>query len=128
MQTTEIVERVQQRAELDSFDDANDTVVALLETLSLRDLKDERDDFAAQLPKAYGKILTADAPAVKERFDASEMVRRVSKKLGTTLEESRTRTHAAFSVLMEAVSDGQVTNLLDALPDDYASYASWNNA
>lgn len=126
MQTTKIVEQVQQRAELDSFDDANATVIALLETLSLRDLKDERKDFAAQLPKAYGQVLTADAPEVKERFDASEMVRRVAKKLGITLEESRTRTHAAFSTLMEAVSDGQVTNLLNALPDDYASYATWD--
>lgn len=127
MQTTEIVERVQQRAGLDSFEDANDTVIALLEALSLRDLKDEREDFAAQLPKEFGQVLTVGAPEVKERFDASEMVRRVGRKLGTTLEESQTRTHAAFSVLMEAVSDGQVENLLGVLPDDYASYATWED-
>ena len=126
MQTTEIIEKVQQRAELDSADGANNTVIALLETLSLRDLKEEREDFATQLPKAFGQILTEHAPEVKERFDASEMVRRVAKKLDITLEESRTRTHAAFSVLMDAVADGQVTNLLNALPDDYATYATWD--
>ena len=126
MQTTEIVERVQERAELESFQDANSTVIALLETLAMRDLKDEREDFAAQLPKEFGQLLTVDAPEVKEQFDAAEMVRRVGRELGTTKEESQTRTHAAFSVLMEAVSDGQVENLLNALPDDFAPYSTWN--
>lgn len=125
MQTTEIVERVQERAELESSQEAHDTVMALLETLRLRDLGDERQGFATQLPKEFGEVLTVDDPEVKERFDASEMVRRVAKHLGTTLEESQSRTHAAFSVLMDAVSDGQVENLLNVLSDDYASYAVW---
>lgn len=72
MQTTEIVERVQERAELESFQDANSTVIALLETLAMRDLKDEREDFAAQLPKEFGQLLTVEAPEVKEQFDAAE--------------------------------------------------------
>lgn len=126
MQTTEIVERVQQRAELEASQEAHDTVMALLETLALRDLGEQRQDFATQLPKELGEVLTEDAPEVKERFDASEMVRRVAKHLGITLEESRSRTHAAFSVLMEAVSDGQVEKLLNTLSDDFASYASWD--
>lgn len=126
MQTTEIVERVQERANLDSFQEAHDTVIALLETLALRDLKDEREDFATQLPKELGQVLTTDVPATKERFDASDMVRRVAKHLGSSLQESQTRTHAAFSVLMEAVSEGQVENLLNALSDDYAPYATWD--
>lgn len=125
MQTTEIVERVQERAELESSQEAHDTVMALLETLRLRDLGDERQGFATQLPKEFGEVLTADDPEVKERFDASEMVRRVAKHLGTTLEVSQSRTHAAFSVLMDAVSDGQVENLLNVLSDDYASYSVW---
>ncbi|OAV61521.1 hypothetical protein A6F49_08760 [Enteractinococcus helveticum] len=74
MQTTEIVERVQERAELDSFQEAHDTVIALLETLALRDLKDEREDFATQLAKELGQVLTTDVPATKERFDTADMV------------------------------------------------------
>lgn len=127
MQTTEIVERVQQRAGLDSSQEAHDTVSAVLETLALRDLGEERDDFAAQLPKELGEVLAVGDPEIKERFDASDMVRRVAKHLGATLEESQRRTHAAFSVLMEAVSDGEVEKLLNALSDDYASYAAWED-
>lgn len=126
MQPTEITDRVQQRAGLDSFEEANDTVLALLEVLAYRDLGEEREAFAAQLPKEYAEVLTGNAPEVKERFDASDMVRRVAKRLDTTLDESQTRTHAAFSVLMEAVSDGEVDHLLSVLPDDYKPYATWD--
>lgn len=126
MQTTEIVERVQQRAELESSQEAHNTVMALLETLALRDLGEQRQDFATQLPKELGEVLTEETPEVKERFDTSEMVHRVAKQLGVTLEESQSRTHAAFSVLMEAVSDGQVEKLLSTLSDDFASYAGWD--
>jgi uncharacterized protein (DUF2267 family) len=125
MQPTEITETVQERAGLDSFEEANDTVIALLEVLTYRDLGEEREAFAAQLPKDYAEVLTKDAPEVKERFDASDMVRRVAKRIDAPLDESQTRTHAAFSVLMEAVSDGQVENLLEVLSDDYKTYATW---
>lgn len=126
MQTSEIVERVQQRAELDSSQEARDIVFALLEVLALRDLGEERDNFAAQLPKELGEVLTVGDPEIKERFDAAAMVRRVAKHLDATLEESQTRTHAGFSVLMEAVSDGQVDSVLNVLSDDYAAYARWD--
>lgn len=127
MQTPEIVERVQQRTGLDSYQEAHNAVIALLETLALRDLGEERDNFAAQLPKELGEVLTIDDPEIKERFGTSDMVSRVAKHLGATLEESQTRTHAAFSVLMDAVSDGQVEKLLNELSDDYASYATWED-
>lgn len=126
MQPKEITEKVQERAGLESFEEANDTVLALLEVLAYRDLGEEREAFAAQLPKEYAEVLTKNDPEIKERFDASDMVRRVGKHLDTTLDESRTRTRAAFSVLMDAVSDGQVENLLEVLSDDYKSYARWD--
>lgn len=125
MQPTEITEKVQERAGLESFEEANDTVLALLEVLAYRDLGEEREAFAAQLPKDYAEVLTKHEPDVKERFDASDMVRRVAKRLDSALDESQTRTHAAFSVLMDAVSDGQVENLLAVLSDDYKTYATW---
>lgn len=127
MQTAEIVERVQQRAGLDSTQEAHDTVIAVLETLALRDLGEERENFAAQLPKELGEVLAVGDPEIKERFDASDMVRRVAKHVSAPLDESQRRTHAAFSVLMEAVSDGQVESILSALSNDYASYAAWED-
>lgn len=125
MQTTEIIERVQQRGELDSSQDAHDTVIAVLETLALRDLGEERDNFAAQLPKELAEVLAVGDPEIKEQFDASDMVRRVAKHLDATLDESQRRTHAAFSVLMDAVADGQVEKVLETLSDDFAPYATW---
>jgi len=95
--------------------------------LAYRDLGEEREPFAAQLPKEYAEVLTGREPEVKERFDANDMVRRVAKHLDTNLEDGRKRTRAAFSVLMDAVSDGQVENLLNVLPDDYAKYATWGS-
>ena len=128
MQTSEIVERVQQRGELDSSQQAHDAVIAVLKALALRDLGEQRDNFAAQLPKELSEVLAVGDPEIKEQFDASDMVRRVAKRLDVTLDSGQRRTHAAFSVLMDAVADGQVDKVLEALSDDYASYATWDSS
>ncbi|GAA2029099.1 hypothetical protein GCM10009720_06180 [Yaniella flava] len=125
MQTTEILELVEQRAELASNQEANDTMIAVLETLAERELDGEHDNFAAQLPKEFGELLTKGDPKDKDNFDAEEFVRRVGQRLDTTSDQSEKRTQAALSALIESVSDGERVDMLNKLPKDFSPYAVW---
>lgn len=126
MQTTEIIDLVQQRAGLASTEAANDAVVAVVETLAERDLGGEQGNFAAQLPKELGEVLSQGDSKNREQFDAAEMVRRVGERLGTTEEQSEARVHAALSALAASVSDGERLDFLNALPNDFSPYAVWS--
>lgn len=125
MQPTGIIELVQQRAQLESNVAANDTVIAVLETLAERDLNGEQENFAAQLPKEFGEVLNQGDPKNQETFDAAEMARRVGERLSVSPEQSQTRANAALSALVESVSDGERVDFMNALPSDFSSYAVW---
>ncbi|HIW45658.1 MAG TPA: DUF2267 domain-containing protein [Candidatus Yaniella excrementigallinarum] len=125
MQTTELINVVQQRADIESTEAANDTLIAVLTTLAERDLEGEHENFAAQLPKEFGEVLLHGDPKDKETFDAEEFVRRIGERLGTTPDHTETRTRAAFSALVEGVSDGEQLDLLNSLPNDFSPYAIW---
>lgn len=125
MQTTELINVVQQRADIESTEAANDTLIAVLTTLAERDLNGEHENFAAQLPKEFGEVLLHGDAKDKETFDAEEFVRRIGERLGTTSEQTEARTRAAFSALVEGVSDGEQLDLLNSLPNDFSPYAIW---
>lgn len=125
MQTTEIIELVQQRAVIESTEAANDTLIAVLSTLAERDLGGEHENFAAQLPAEFGEVLSQGDPKNKDNFDAEEFVRRVGDRLDTNTEDSQTRTRAALSALVDSVSDGEQADVLNSLPNDFSPYAVW---
>src|SRR5699024_4323300 len=83
MQSTELVNDVQQRADIESTEAANDTLIAILTTLAERDLEREHENFADQLPKEFGEVQLHGDPKDKETFDAEEFVRRIGERLGT---------------------------------------------
>lgn len=127
MQMTEMIEVVQQRAGIDSNETANDTLIAVAETLSERELDGAHENFAAQLPDEIATVVNKGDKKNREKFDAEEFVNRVGKRLGTAQGETQSRTHAALSTMVEAVTEGEQVDLLNALPNDFTPYAVWNS-
>src|SRR5699024_875230 len=125
MQTPELINVVQQRADVASTEAANDTLIAVLTTLAERGVGGEDDNFAARLPKEVGGALVRGDPNDRETFDAEEFVPRIGERLRTNPDQTETRTRAAFSALVEGVSDGEQLDLLNSLPNDFSPYAIW---
>src|SRR5699024_1743844 len=125
MQTTELINVVQQRGDIESTEAGNGTLSAVLTTFTVSDLEGEHENFAPQHPKDFRETLLHGDTNKKETFDAEEIVRRIGERLGTNPDHTETRTRAAFSALVEGVSDGEQLDLLNFLPNDFSPYAIW---
>ncbi|UJS17306.1 MAG: DUF2267 domain-containing protein [Candidatus Jettenia sp.] len=119
MNYDEFTGQVQSRARLASTDEAIRAIRATLETLGERLFGNEADDLASQLPtelKPY--LLQAKS---KEGFDLNEFFRRVCQKEGGGIElpDAVYHARAVVSVLCDAVSPGELNDILAQLPPDY---------
>ena len=126
MHMTEMINVVQQRAGIDSDDTAKNTLVAVAETLAERDLDGAQENFAAQLPEELAPVVKQGDKNSREKCDAEQFVQRVGERLGTSQHETQSQTHAALSTMVEAVSEGEQLDMLNALPNDFSPYAVWN--
>jgi uncharacterized protein (DUF2267 family) len=118
MQTQEFVGQVQHKAHLSSLDDALRATRATLQTLAERLGADEARHLSAQLPQEIQRYLDQPA-AAPERFSSDVFLDRVSKREGIDLPVSVHHARAVLDVLQQAVSAGEVQNVLDRLPEDY---------
>lgn len=125
MHMTDMIATVQKRADLSSVQAANDTLITVAQVLSERDLNGEQHNFAAQLPADLKTIMTQTASSTEESLNAEEFVDRVGQRLELTAPDARARTHAALSVMLESVSEGERVDVLNAPPDDFTPYAVW---
>jgi uncharacterized protein (DUF2267 family) len=106
--------------ELGTSPDASERAVrAVLETLGQRLPADEAEDLAAQLPPPLARCLEQTATQ-DEEFPVDEFYERVAELGDSDIEEAHGQTHAVLSVLDDAVSAGQITDLIGRLPSDYA--------
>lgn len=126
MQMTDMIDLVQQRADIESQQTANDTLLAVAETLAERDIDGAQANFAAQLPKELGAVVNMGDTKTQSTFDAEEFVTRVGSKLELSEAQSRKHAHAALSAMVDGVSDGERVDILNALPADFTPYATWN--
>lgn len=119
--------RVQNRAELASRGAALSASRATLQTLGERIQEGEATNLAAQLPDELGRFLEEHADTT-ESFDFGEFVERVAERdenLGDGGIDDDDRSAAALharavvDVLDEAVTEGQIADVRDQLPDDY---------
>lgn len=117
MQTHEFLGHVQHRAALPDLDAAMRAARATLETLAERIGPDEANDLSAQLPREIGEWLKA--PPEPERFSSDEFLQRVSLREAIDLPASVHHTRAVLEVLQEAVSAGEIKDVLQRLPEDY---------
>ncbi len=117
MRYGEFVDLVQERARVDSWRDALIAIEATLKTLGERLTDEEAADLAAQLPSAIGRYLTV--VDTNKDFGLEEFYEHVSRRESLGQPISREHARAVMSVLEEAVSPGELRDVLAQLPDEY---------
>lgn len=119
MQTQEFLGQVQNRAHLATLGEAMRATRATLETLAERLGPDEARHLAVQLPHEIQLFLSDGGTPMPERFTLDEFLLRICAREGVALPDSVHHVCAVIDVLTEAVSPGEIVEVLDRLPDDY---------
>lgn len=118
MRYDEFLARVREHGEYADQGEADRTTRAVLGLLGQRLVDGERKDLAAQLPEQLqNEVLSAPA---QEAFGVEELLRRLAHELSATEETARWDASAVLATLAEAVSGGQLNQILTQLPAGYA--------
>jgi uncharacterized protein (DUF2267 family) len=112
------VDRVAEHAGLTEQGEAERTTVAVLQELSDRITGDEAWDLFAQLPAQLKEAVIISPSALP--LTAEEFVERVARELELSPEEARNRVRAVFGTLREAVTWGELEDVLAQLDPEYA--------
>jgi uncharacterized protein (DUF2267 family) len=116
MRYDEFVGQVQHRAQLADSGEAVHAIHATLETLGERLFGNEARELAAQLPVEIGAFLQLSK--TKDRFGMDEFFDRVRDREGVNLKEAMHHARVVISVLVEAVSTGEIEDVQAQLPQD----------
>lgn len=119
----EFTGQVQNRARLASTGESLKAIRATLTVLGQRLYGGEADELAAQLPSEIKLYL--EGAVQLEPFDLAEFYLRVAEIEGVDLPEAVFHARAVISVLLDAVSPGEVRDMLDQLPTEYAPLFQW---
>lgn len=117
MEYNEFVGRVHNRAKMASTGEAVQAIRATLQTLGERVTPGQADDLAAQLPEELGLYLKM-AEGV-EQFELEEFFERVTKREGIDRPDAVYHARVVIDVLLEAVTTGEIEDLLSQLPDSF---------
>jgi uncharacterized protein (DUF2267 family) len=118
MQMQELMGQIQNKAKLPDIAAALNATRATLETLAERLGADEARHLGAQLPAEIGQFLRGATPK-GERFDSDEFLKRVSEREGVDLPVSVFHARAVLEALQQAVSPGEIGDIIERLPADY---------
>jgi uncharacterized protein (DUF2267 family) len=117
MQYEEFIGHVRKRARSVSMDEAERAAQATLETLGERLTKQEREDLAEQLPgKLKGYLFRQEAG---QPLKLDEFFEEVSFRGGIDRPKAVKMTRAVLTTLRQAVSPGEIEDVLSQLPKDY---------
>jgi uncharacterized protein (DUF2267 family) len=97
---------------------AENAITATLETLNERISGGEARDLAAQLPQEIQPALRPKAEEA-EGFLLEEFHRRVAEREGVDIETARIDASAVMRVLREAVTPGELDDVMAQLPEDF---------
>ena len=102
-------------------EEAEETLLFVLQALVDRLTGDEADDLISQLPAELKMAITATPEA--EPMTSTEFVGLVAGELGVDDDEARRRINAVFHVLKDAVTPGEYHDVLVQLPSGIAELA-----
>lgn len=125
MQYNEFIGLVQKRAGLDTEDEARRAIEATFSTLAERLRAGEAGDLAAQLPEELQSYLTGQE--TKKTFGIDEFYEKVSYKESIGYPQVREHARAVMSVVQEAVSPGELRDILAQLPDGYTDLFTFSS-
>lgn len=115
MKIDEFLARVAERGEHADHAEAERVTRGTLTVLGERLDGGEAKDLAAQLPgDLQDVLLTAPQPAMS--LGVEDFLSRVAAVLGTSAETARWDVSAVLSTVADAVSDGELTDVLSQLP------------
>ncbi|MER7405994.1 DUF2267 domain-containing protein [Streptomyces sp. NPDC000070] len=120
MQYHEYLARVRELGEYGSREEATKVTEAVLSVLAQRISPGEVDDLASQLPGPLGQTLTAAKPRQAESFGIDEFYRRVAERIGARPRTAEWDAGAVLTALADAVSGGELNQILSQLPSGYA--------
>ncbi len=117
MQFDHFMGQVQHRAKLPTMEDAIIATRATLATLSERLTGSETRHLSAQLPTEIKGYLKETEGS--ERLGVDEFFKRISEREGRDLPESVYHARVVFSVLKEAITEGEWEDIKAQLPEEY---------
>ena len=122
MQYHELIERVEADAGL-SREEAFRVTDAVAAVLAQRLSHEEARDVASQMPREVRDVmrpaLRGDAPT-DVPMDRDEFLEHVAHRADIPLDVAEPRVRAVFSVLREALTDGEWADVTERLPDSFA--------
>lgn len=117
MQYDDFVGTVQSKARLPSRGDAVKAIEATLATLGERLAGGEAEDLAAQLPSELAVFLQGGTAT--QAFSVDEFFERVAAREEADLPDAAYHARAVIAVLQEAVTTGEVDDVLAQFPESY---------
>lgn len=126
MQYDEFIHRVQERTDLADEDTAVRVTEAVLGTLGECLYRTERRKLGAQLPKQLrASLYSVQSPENTrqdtERFSLEEFYNRIRARADIGGRDTEPYTRAVLAVLQEAVSAGEIADVMDKLPAEYST-------
>ncbi|GAB2768785.1 DUF2267 domain-containing protein [Streptomyces bullii] len=121
MRHDEFLAQVRERGEYNDQEEAQEIITAVLQVLSQRITPAEAADLAAQLPEPLRAPLTGDGERQTESFGVEEFLRRVAERVGARPRTAEWDASAVLSTLADAVSGGELNQILSQLPSGYAA-------
>jgi uncharacterized protein (DUF2267 family) len=116
----EFVAAVRDRGEYADRGEAEQVATWVLEVLARRLTPEQAGDLAAQLPDPLAKAVQRRGDQPAETFGAEEFLRQVAERIGARPGTAEWDASAVLSTLADAVSGGQLNQLLSLLPSGYA--------
>jgi uncharacterized protein (DUF2267 family) len=116
----EFVRTVLKRADVPDRFEAEKTAVVVLQALCDRLTGKEANDLLAQLPGMFKELVIASPSQLP--ISADEFLARVAAELEISREEARRRIRAVFATLREAVTRGELQDVLEQLDPEYADF------
>ncbi len=119
MRYDEFLNKVKERGEYADAEEAEIVTRTVLGLLAQRLDPGEADDLAAQLPTQAGAALTSpDGQA--ESFGVREFLDRIAEATNATEATAQWDASAVLTTVAEAVSGGELNDVLTQLPSGYA--------
>ena len=120
MKYDEFIAQVRHRARLSSHAEAERATRATLETLAERLAGGEAHDLASQLPRELANALQLPDAGIGAKLTLDEFFELVSEREGVDLPDAAFHARVVIGVLTEAVSQGEIKDVLVQLPAAFA--------
>ncbi|GAA2900655.1 DUF2267 domain-containing protein [Streptomyces mexicanus] len=119
MRLEEFLDRVRDRGEYRSLDEAEKVSWAVLWVLASRVGPQEAEDLASQLPAPLNEALRLERGR-PEDFDQQEFLRRVAQQISARPRTAQWDVGAVLSTVADAVGGERFDHLCEELPSRYA--------